>query len=144
MALEEVIAENTAALKILISVLQSGAAVSGTANDKPTTGGKSTTKDKKDEKPATDTKPSTDTKTTSAGLDWDKDVQPKLLELNRSTAAGQGREAIVALLAQFLPETAAADRKVPLLKALGKNAEILKAVTDKLAPAAAAEDDLGI
>jgi hypothetical protein len=71
---------------------------------------------------------------------WKDDVMPKILELNKSTKPGHGREGVLKLLAQFgLPEGS----KVPALEPLNKHAEVLAAAQALLdGTAAGADDDL--
>lgn len=69
-----------------------------------------------------------------------KAVTDKLIELSKDTRPGKGREALVAMLAKYLPAVAADARRVPMLSALDKNAEIMADVTAQLAPDAVAED----
>ena len=63
-----------------------------------------------------------------------KEVTDKLIELSKDTRPGKGREALVALLAKYLPDTDASARKVPALAALGKNDELMAEVMVQLAP----------
>ncbi len=76
-------------------------------------------------------------------VSWKDDVMPKILELNKSTKPGHGREGVLKLLSTFgLPEGS----KVPALEPLGKHAEVLaaaQALLDGTAPAGAT-DDLGL
>lgn len=69
-------------------------------------------------------------------------VVDKLTELSKGTGEGQGRAGVLAILAKFLPGLPEAERKVPKLEALKKNAEILAEATALLNPAAAAGADL--
>lgn len=71
---------------------------------------------------------------------WKDDVMPKILELNKSTKPGHGREGVLKLLAQFgLPEGS----KVPALEPLNKHAEVLAAAQALLdGTPAGADDDL--
>lgn len=67
-----------------------------------------------------------------------KQVVEGLTALNGGKAPGQGREAVKALLAKWLPNGG----NVPALEALKKNAEILAEVNSLLTPAAATDDNL--
>lgn len=74
-----------------------------------------------------------------------KDVVVKLQDLAKAKtdeAPLLGRTLIVGILAKYLPELAEADRKVPLLEALGKNAEILVDVESAIASTVATEVNL--
>lgn len=71
-----------------------------------------------------------------------KDVTDKLIELSKDVRPGKGREALVALLAKYLPEVEATARKVPTLSTLGKNTEIMAEVLALLAPDAEVEVDI--
>lgn len=80
---------------------------------------------------------------TASGPDF-KAVVDALTTLAKAPEPKGGRAVVVGLLAKHLPDLAAAERKVPKLEALGKNAEIIAEVQALLAdePAAVvAEDD---
>lgn len=172
MSLEAAIQENTSVLKQLITVLQSGAAISPTAEpekQKPTRASKKADEPKGDagnaaagpaEQPAatqqtsapsdpsaqaqsataSESKPSTTTSTTEPSFD---DVTKKIIELNKSQKPGHGRDGVLSVLTKFLGTSEG--KKVPDLKAVGKNAEIA-AFVDSLLKAGGDSDesDLGI
>lgn len=163
MSLEQQLGELTATLKILVTVMQSGAAglaapisavvgVTETVADTAKTDTKPETAAEKKKRLAA-AAASTETKAPTVELTW-KEVLDKIKEVNASTKDGHGRPAVEALLKQFFPtgqtkDAAGADvaAKVPHLEALKKHAEVLAWVTARLAgePAAdEAEDDLGI
>lgn len=70
------------------------------------------------------------------------EVVAKLTELSKATGPGRGREGVLAILAQFMPDVKEADRRVPKLEPLGKNAEILAATVKALAGEQPADDAL--
>ena len=132
MSLEQELSELNATMKVLVTVLQSGAGSLGT------TAAASTEKPKADakEKPKADAKP--------VAVVW-KDVMDKIKVLNLSKTDGHGRPAIEAMIAKL----AKAGDKVPALEALNKHAEILSYVNGVLdgtikAEPAVEEDDLGL
>ena len=162
MSLEAAIQENTAAVKELIAVMQSGviaqpAAVS--TEDKPKRGRPAKKEDApegndesvKAEQPATTTEaPATtepsatasaatasDEKQQDTGPSFD-DVTQAIVNLNKTP--GHGRDSVLKVFAQFLGTTEG--KRVPDLKELGKNAEIIEFVDGLLN--AGSDDDLGI
>lgn len=71
-----------------------------------------------------------------------KDVLAKLLELNKSTAPGHGREGVLSVIAQFPGADGKPVDVVPKLESIGKHGEILAFVESLLAPAAVEEKPL--
>ncbi len=71
-----------------------------------------------------------------------KAVTDKLIELSKDTRPGKGREALVCLLAKYLPDVDVMARKVPALAALGKNDQIMADALAMLAPDAEVEVDI--
>lgn len=173
MSLEQLIAENTAALKELTTVMRSG----NTAGSEVAGGAKTETKATAkvryfhipkhntvaEVKPG-DVVPTLESTTEISKADYDKlkkqyaepkaDAVPFTKLTERVTVLSKipegGREEIKALLTKYLPK--AEKPKFPELEALGKNAEILvdidaaiaKLEAAKTTPEAAAEDDLGL
>lgn len=165
MSLELAIQENTATLKQLITVLQSGVAMTPTNTsadataDAKKSGKKDTKKDSAEgnatssqgaQSASTEGKTATtersatavtagasDKKPEDTGPTFD-DVTKKIVEINKAPAPKGGREGVLKVLAQFGCE----GKKVPDLKALNKNAEIIAFVDSLLAEEA--DDDLGI
>lgn len=152
MSIEILITELTAAVKQLTSTIASGN--SAALNDGAATEG---TKDKAADKPAAGTKATGAKAGKGTKADTPKEpeapkgptwaeVVEKIRELNSSEAEGHGREAIQELIKAFLPKGG----KVPALEAVGKHAEILAWVENRLAgtsddgASADDEDDLGL
>ena len=71
-----------------------------------------------------------------------KDVLAKLLELNKSTAPGHGREGVLSVIAKFPGADGKPVDVVPKLESIGKHGEILAFVESLLAPAAVEEKPL--
>lgn len=88
--------------------------------------------------PAAVTPSASPASTSDSALPW-SEVYAKLQALNKGKAPYQGREGLLTVLNQFLPNEP--KKTVPLLEALGKNAEIAAAVDALLAPET---EDLGI
>ena len=130
MSLEQELSELNATMKVLVTVLQSGAGSLGTTAVASTEKPKADAKDKPKAEPK--------------AVAW-KDVMEKIKTLNTSKTDGHGRPAIEAMIAKF----AKAGDKVPVLEALNKHAEILAYVNGVLdgsikAEPAAEDDDLGL
>ncbi len=174
MSLEIAIQENTAVLKNLIAVLQSGQAIQlvegatvasvAESADKPKTTRTRKTKEESPEgnaapapaeQPAnTEEKTATiepsatapavtasEAKPQATDVSFD-DVTKKIIELNKSQKPGHGRDGVLSVLQQFLGGTEG--KKVPDLKAVEKNAEIIAFVDNLLTGETAGDDDLGI
>lgn len=71
-----------------------------------------------------------------------KDVLAKLLELNKSTLPGHGREGVLSVIAKFPGADGKPVDVVPKLESIGKHGEILAFVESLLAPAAVEEKPL--
>ena len=75
-----------------------------------------------------------------------KDVTDEMMVLARDERPGRGRGAIVTLLAKFLPDVPAAERRVSGLVSVNKNLEVLSEIRALLAadtaPAAVVENDI--
>lgn len=69
-----------------------------------------------------------------------KDVLAKLLELNKSTLPGHGREGVLSVIAKFPGADGKPVDVVPKLESIGKHGEILAFVESLLAPAFVVEE----
>lgn len=69
-----------------------------------------------------------------------KDVLAKLLELNKSTLPGHGREGVLSVIAKFPGADGKPVDVVPKLEGIGKHGEILAFVESLLAPAFVVEE----
>lgn len=101
-------------------------------------------KPKAEAKPKAEPKPEPKSEAKPAAITWKDNVMPTLLEVNKSTKAGCGRDGLLSLMKHFgLPDGS----KVPALEALNKNDEVLAAAKALLAGepipgAASTEDDV--
>lgn len=148
MALEDAINANTEALKTLITILQSGAAMTAGATTEapkppPASRAKASNSTTTATPPAPTPAPAEQPKTAApapaptAGPTWAETLSA-MRELQGSDKLGAGREGVMKVLNAFGLDGKSEGQKVPGLEAKGKNAEIIKMVRDILdAPAAA-------
>ena len=78
------------------------------------------------------TEPSATAGQDTASVPTFQDVVAELTKLSKTAEPKGGRKAVLDLLTKFLPDLPEAERKVPKLEALGKNAEIIAAVESAL------------
>ncbi len=145
MTIEAKLDKTNELLQAILTAMASGAAIAPTADKKTATPAEkkatppAETKAEVKAEPEKKATPPAETKAAEVSFD---DVIKVIVEINKSTKPGHGRDGVLAVLKKFGCE----GKKVPDLKEMGMNAEILafaKAMLSGEQPAGGG-DDLGI